>query len=231
MVASVIPGRPNIVERQKVADLMEKIAWNPSSQRNWMPAIIINILQIPLTHKFIALPGTAAGLVYKMASPHFSPDYVAPLEFSAIGSGHESVIEIKRTEDWVLGGSPGNDFIESTALVSAVENFIADEQITDVGGMFPCIKVDQAGMRCLGIRQILPLYELSLHYDGQRGRWIQQNHTTGKRIELLYPWEIIANIKSVAARTFDDLREAQEDFSPSKLRQQRGPNKRKSQNP
>jgi hypothetical protein len=39
----------------------------------------------------------------------------------------------------------------------------------------------------LGIRQTFPLYEVSLTYDSARARWTQENHTTGKKIELLYP--------------------------------------------
>jgi hypothetical protein len=45
----------------------------------------------------------------------------------------------------------------------------------------------------LGIRQSFPLYEVSLTYESARARWTQENHTTGKKIELLYPWEILRN--------------------------------------
>src|SRR3979490_1261145 len=43
-----------------------------------------------------------------------------------------------------------------------------------------------------------PLYEVSLTYDATRGRWIQENHTTGKRIELLRSSEMMSNLSAVS---------------------------------
>jgi hypothetical protein len=176
-----------------------------------MPSIIVNILRSPPTYRFIALPGTVEGLVYKLAPPLFAPQIVLPLEFDAIGSGHQSTIELKRSADWIMGGQPGNDFIESMALTSAVEQFIVDNNIIDVGGMYPSLKVDQRGVLFLGASHSFPLYDVSLHYDIQRKRWRQENLTTGKTVDLLYPWEILADsIKT--DMTFNDMREALQDF-------------------
>jgi hypothetical protein len=47
----------------------------------------------------------------------------------------------------------------------------------------------------LGIRQTFPLYEVSLTYDSARARWTQENHTTGKKIELLYPGKFFATLQ------------------------------------
>jgi len=106
---------------------------------------------------------------------------------------------------------PGNDFIESQALTSAMSQFVAEQQIQDVGGMYPCLKIDQGGIKPLGSRHRYPLYEVSLTFDGRR--WIQENHTTGKRIVLRYPWEILAR-SQLADLRFDDQREAIEHANP-----------------
>jgi hypothetical protein len=69
----------------------------------------------------------------------------------------------------------------------------------------------------LGARHRYPLYEVSLTFDGPRGRWVQENHTTGKRIELLYPWEILGRpVRSDL--TFNDMREALEAANPLRAR-------------
>jgi hypothetical protein len=42
------------------------------------------------------------------------------------------------------------------ALRDAVSHFIAAESIPDVGGMYPCVKIDRRGVGCLGVNQTLP---------------------------------------------------------------------------
>jgi hypothetical protein len=69
----------------------------------------------------------------------------------------------------------------------------------------------------LGMHHRFPLYEVSLTYEATRARWIQENHTTGKRIELLRPWEVMNNLSAVS-RKFDDMREAIEHFNPLRAR-------------
>jgi hypothetical protein len=152
-----------------------------------------------------------------MRYPSFEPRFLKPLEFVAIASGQRSTKEIQKYADWLLAGVPGNDMVERTSLADAVSQFIAENEIRDVGGMYPCVKIDQRGIGCLGIRQRFPLYEVSLTYDAPRGRWIQENHTTGKKIELLMPWEIMRN-PAAANQTFDDMREAIEQANPLRAR-------------
>jgi hypothetical protein len=123
----------------------------------------------------------------------------------------------KKYADWLLAGVPGNDMVERTSLTDAVSQFIAENEIQDVGGVYPCVKIDQRGVGCLGIRQRFPLYELSVAYDAMRGRWTQENHTTGKKIELLTPWEIMRN-PTAADQKFDDMREAVEHANPLRAR-------------
>lgn len=69
--------------------------------------------------------------------------------------------------------------------------------------------------RCMHHR--FPLYKVSLTYDATRGRWIQEKHTTGKRIELLRSSEVMSNLSAVSQK-FDDMREAIEHFNPLRAR-------------
>jgi hypothetical protein len=219
IVGSVIPNRVNIVERQKIVDILTTIAsGNASIQRNGIPDILMRVIQqSPSEAAAVAIPGTVHGVLYTMSPPQFRPIHVNPLEFCAIGSGHGTTVEIKRSADWIIYGRPGNDFRESIALREAVSQFIASNRVESVGGLYPCVKIDQRGVGFLGMLQGLPLYVISLSYDAQRMRWIQENQSTGKKIELQYPWEIDP-VTMKSDNRFDDWREAVERFNPLRAR-------------
>jgi hypothetical protein len=218
MLAGIAPDRANVVERAKVVELMKEIAFgDPSIQRGWVPDILMQVMLKPPEHKHVVIGNSPAGILCTMRYPSFQPQFFEPLEFVAIGSGRYSTIEIKKNADWVLAGMPGNDMVERTSLTSAVSQFIAENEIKDVGGMYPCVKIDRRGVGLLGICQKFPLYEVSLTYDGARERWIQENRTTGKKIELLTPWEILRN-PAAADQKFDDMREAVEHANPLRAR-------------
>jgi Proteasome subunit len=218
MVGSVIPGRTNVIERQKVVDLMQEIAFgNPGIQRSFIPDIVMQVMMTNPAQTLVAMPGTIAGVLCTQSSPAFRPKYLKPLEFAAIGSGQHATVQIKRTADWLLAGMPGNDFTESHALTSTLSQFIAENEIKDVGGMYPCLKVDQRGAGHLGAHHRFPFYEVSLTFDPTKYRWTQQNHTTGKKIELLYPREILKR-STLDDLTFNDMREAIEHANPLRAR-------------
>jgi len=151
IVGSVIPDRVNVVERQKVADFVNAIAFgNASIQRNWVPDILMRVvLQPPAETRLVAIPGTVRGLLYKMTPPQFQPVHMKRLEFCAIGSGEKTTVEIKRSADWIIAGQPGNDMTESFALRRAVSHFIASNGVKTVGGHYPCVKIDHKGVGCL----------------------------------------------------------------------------------
>lgn len=221
LVGSVIPDRVNIIERQKVVDILRIVAsGNASVQRNWLPGIVFHVLQTPGT--LVAIPGTVRGLLYKMSAPEFRPRHVNPLDFCAIGSGQGTTIEITRSADWIFAGQPGNDFIESTALREVVGQFVASNGLDSVGGLYPCVKIDRRGVGCLGMFQKLPLCTIALSYEAQTMRWRQENQSTGKTIELQYPWEIdVATMK--ADNRFDDWWDAMEHFNPRRARKKSPP--------
>ena len=214
MVAAVRLDRPNVVERQKVVEIMKTIATGKASiQRNFIPDIVGRIMLTPPSAGRLAIQGTVEGILCKLSSPDFRPVYFSPLEYCAIGSGASTTHEITRTADWLFAGQPNNDLVESMALRDAVSHFVAAERIPGVGGMYPCVKIDQRGVGCLGVNQTLPKGKFTLIYDALKNRWTQTNHATGKSIELLYPWEIDANT-IISDSRFDDWWDANIDFNP-----------------
>ena len=218
MLAGIVPDRANVVERAKIVELMKPIAsGNGSIQRNFLPNLVMQVMMTPPDQDHVVIGNSPAGVLCTMRYPLFEPQFLKPLEFVAIGSGQHSSVEIKKYADWLLAGVPGNDMVERTSLTDAVSQFIAENEIKDVGGMYPCVKIDRRGVGCLGIRQKFPLYEVSLTYDIAQARWIQENHTTGKKIKLLTPWEVMHNPSTVDQK-FNDMREAIEHFIPLRAR-------------
>jgi hypothetical protein len=215
MLAGIVSDRANVVERAKVVELMNAIAFGKGSiQRSFVPDVVMQVVMTPPTQEHVVIGNSPAGV---LCTPLFEPQFFKPVEFVAIGSGRHSTVEMKKYADWLLAGMPGNDMVERTSLTDAVSQFIAENDIQDVGGMYPCVKIDRRGVGCLGIRQKFPLYDVSVAYDDMRGRWTQENHTTGKKIELLTPWEIMRN-PTAADRKFDDMREAVEHANPLRAR-------------
>lgn len=218
LVAAIQRDRLNVVERKRVAALMTAIASGSGRmQRNWVSDVVMRVLMTPPEATHVAIPGSVGGILAKMTYPNFAPQFYAPLQFTAIGTGQGAAREIERDADWIVAGMPGNDMIESMALRDAVSQFIADEEIDSVGGMYPCVKIDGRGVGPLGQSQVLPLYEMRIGVDPTTGRWVQENVTTSKKQSLLYPWEI--NPGSLKAdQRFDDWWEAVESFNPRRAR-------------
>jgi len=217
MVGSIIPHRPNVIERAKVASLLNTIGFGQSSiQRNFVPDIVMQILMRPSAEKHVPVRAPA-GLLYTMTSPRFEPRHYAPLEYCTIGSGSGSLQEISGIADWLLAGEPGNGMIESMALREAVSEFIASEGIDSVGGIYPCVKVDHRGVSCLGMGMGLPPDRIAISFDASRARWVQRNKATGKEITLRLPWEIDSRILHRDQR-FDDWQEAVRRFNPRRMK-------------
>jgi hypothetical protein len=213
MVGSVVLDRPNIIEREKVVQIMERFRLGElSHQRTWLPNILVQILSTPTNTRFVALMDAPAGLLYIMRSPKFIPEHLRPLEYAAIGSGNQAHTEIKRTADWIFAGDVGNPFVESEALRNTVSQFIEQNQIETVGGLYPCIKIDRSGVQMLGIRTEIPIGGTIIEITADpSGRWVQRNLSSGREIPLLFPWEL--NFRThYQDHKFDDLLEAQRSF-------------------
>lgn len=211
MVASVIPDRPNIIKRSKVVMLMERFRKNElSRQRNWLPQLLVDILRAPTEN--IILPDFPYGLIYEMKSPDFIPRFINPLEYSAIGSGEGAQKTIDRDADWIFASDIGNTFIESMGLRDAVSSFIESEQIEDVGGLYPCIKINKKGLEMVGQKAVIPVggteIELAVNSNMQ---WVQRNRNLGKEVKIQLPWEIDFS-QYHSNVIFNDLKETMDQF-------------------
>lgn len=212
MVASVLKDRPNVVDRETVAELVKYIGFGKSPvQRNWMPGILVEILKTPDKYRPIAIPGTSRGILYVMRSPSFEVEHYRPLQFAAIGSGESTIEEIARYHDAILALEPGNSFVEALQFREAIRRFVEEKKIRTVGGLYPALKVTGRGTELLGYSTQIPVGGTKIELTIEAGRWIQRNLTTGKEIKLLLPWEI-QDKDFKDDLVFEDLKEAYRRF-------------------
>jgi len=213
MVACIIRDHPNVIERAKVVALMERFRLGKLSyQRSWLPEILIKILNTPPEVPLVRLLDAPLGILGMLASPQFDLELLNPLEFGAIGSGETIVSQIDKEADWIFAGDVGNPFIETMALRECASHFIADNNIPTVGGLFPCVKLEAAGLQHIGESVEIPLGGDKIELKPiNGGRWLQRHVNSGTEIQLRYPWEIdFANITT--SQTFDFLKNAQQNF-------------------
>jgi len=212
MIASVIKGRPNVVERKAVEELVKYIGFGHSPiQRNFMPGILIEIMKVPSEFRWVTIPGTCMGILYVLASPAFQIRAYRPLQFAAIGSGESSIEEITRYQDAILALEPGNSFVESSQFRQVIQHFIDERKIESVGGLYPVLKVTGKGVEHITMSTEIPVGGTRIELAFEGGRWIQKNLSTGKQIPVLMPWEFVKN-GTVKAQTFNDLSNAYRHF-------------------
>ncbi len=212
MIASVIKGRPNVVERVAVEELVKYISFGHSPiQRNFMPSILIEIMKLPSNFKWVTIPGTCMGVLYVLASPSFQMRAYRPLQFAAIGSGESAIEEITNYQDAILALEPGNSFVESSQFRQVIQHFIDERKIQSVGGLYPVLKVTERGVEHITMGTEIPVGGTRLELAFENGRWIQKNLSTGKQIPILMPWELIKN-RITKDQTFNDLSEAYRNF-------------------
>lgn len=212
IVGGIIPDRTNVVDRARVADILRRaVSPDASTQRNWMPDVVMRVLMTPADMAQVPIPGAPAVVLGIVRSPSFTLERFAPLSCVAIGSGRGAAVEMERAADWLFANDA--DLSVKMGLESAVQDFVAQNDVDSVGGMYPCVKIDRRGLAFLGGSHRLPLYEVALNIDPATKRWIQQNLTTGKTQPLLWPWELMKSVPS-SSRQFDDYRQAVERFNP-----------------
>jgi hypothetical protein len=161
--------------------------------------------------KFVRIPGTSQGMLYVLASPTFEIKPYYPLQFAAIGSGASSTKEISRRYDAILALDPGNSFVEGSQFRKSIQDFIEEQGIESVGGLYPALKVSGDGIEHLAISHTIPAGGTKIELAFESGSWIQRNITTGKEIPILAPWEFLKK-HSLINNKFDDLIDAFKHF-------------------
>ncbi len=211
MVASSMYDQVNYVERETVAELARHIGFGKSViQRNWMPRVLIDILSTPASFEWVGIPGTHRGLLYTMRSPIFEPELIRPLHFAAIGSGEGVSSSIAELHDMIVASQPGNPHMETMWFRTAIEQFMRDNNVPTVGGLYPIIRVKGREVEMRGMSAEIPVGGTRIELTIKDRRWIQRNVSTGKEIQLLYPWEIPNS--EMNERLFNDLEEAYKRF-------------------
>jgi len=211
MVASVVRGRPNIVEREAVVRVLKQILEGKSAvQRNWVPAFLVEMATGPKGGDSIAISGTSTGMLYVMRSPNFCVESYRPLQFAAVGSGYEAVEAVASYYDFIVAEEPGNVLMETMTFRDAIAGFIRDKQIPDVGGLYPILRVTATGIVGVGMSIEVPHggTRIELSFDGKV--WTQRNLTAGKEIPLLPPWKLRPS--HTDSHTFNDLDDAFRDL-------------------
>ena len=208
--ASVVPWAPNVVRRADVVAIMNTIAFgNPAIRRNWIPPILIEVLQSPPEVEHVILRGSALGLLFTMQPPNFVPVYHRSLAFTAIGTGAGVVADIERVHDWVVAGDVGNPHVEAMSFVDAIEGFARENGVDTVGGMYPLLRVDRnAGanmVQAWGSTREIPVGGPRIQLAYENGHWVQRNYATGRELRLVPPWRVT---QFRDAGVFDDLDEA-----------------------
>jgi hypothetical protein len=212
MIASVIKGRPNVVERKAVEELVKYIGFGHSPiQRNFIPSMLIEIMKLPSNFRWVTIPDTCMGVLYVLASPSFQIRAYRPLQFAAIGSGESAIEEITKYQDAILALEPGNSFVESSQFRQIIQHFIDERKIQSVGGLYPVLKVTGRGVEHITMGTEIPVGGTRLELAFENGRWIQKNLSTGKQIPILMPWELVKN-GITRAQMFNDLSEAYRHF-------------------
>jgi hypothetical protein len=195
LVGSVLPSVLNAVRRQDVVDIMNRIAFgNPGIRRNWIPPILIQVLQTPPNITHVLLPGTGAGLLYSMESPVFEPMHHRPLTFTAIGTGRGVVRDMDRVYDWLVAGDVGNPHVEAMSFVDSIEHFARENGVDTVGGLYPTLRVDATVgddyVQGWGYTREVPAGGDRIELGFDAGQWVQRNLTAGREIRLVPPWQV-----------------------------------------
>jgi hypothetical protein len=201
MVAQVLKGRPNRVRREDVVKLFKHMRseGNPFN-RNWGPGWIMQVLSAPSDHEFVWFSGTSRSVLYSIRSPDFSVEPHDTLQFAAIGSGEISKTYIAQKYDMIVAGDGGTELFW---LREAIRDCVREKNIRTVGGMYPALKVSAEGTSYLGeaVQFLDDGTSIELAYEPDQ--WVQRNLTTGKKIPLIPPWQVIGNVTE--SRTFDDV--------------------------
>ena len=72
MVAAVRRDKPNVVERQKIVDILKTIAaGNASIQRNFIPDVVVRMMWMPSSATHVPIPGTVQGILCNTGSLKF----------------------------------------------------------------------------------------------------------------------------------------------------------------
>jgi hypothetical protein len=201
MVGSVIPGRPNVIDKAAAAQaVVNAVQSRHSSTINGISPLFLRIMGAPTSK--VRLLDQPEGLLYTMQSPNFIVHTYEPFSAVAIGSGKELEEKVLEVSDLIFFGTMPNDDVNW--LGRSMNHFLRANNVQSVGGSFPIVKITAAGLIPMTRQTVFitkgGAYELIFEHD----RWVQRNKTTGEEIRLALPWEL--DLRVWSNQKFDDLR-------------------------
>jgi hypothetical protein len=205
VVASVVPGRPNIVAKSAIAKVVfDAVNSRPAGGINTISRAFLDVLNVPTDS--VAVSGSGEGHLYAMKSPKFIPTHYKPMQSIAIGSGQNMQEQILQIADQLHFDTHGAN-PDVTWFGRSLNHYLRVSDELTVGSMFTIAKITAAnGIQYFG-RTTVDItnnvaYELAI--EGINNRWVQRNLTTGEAIELFMPWEVDNKLQK--DNRFDGLR-------------------------
>lgn len=211
MVGSVLRDHPNIVQRDSLLRMVDRIVFGDHWRQNTIPDFIMRGLMTPEQFKVLAYPQFPRTILYSLVSPNFELRPIPALHCTAIGSGGGAEEEIYAYEAAIAGVEPGAEFLAAYQLREVMRRHAETNRIDSVGGLSPAYFIHVGGVFALGLATEMPVGGARIQLGvNDRGRWVQQNLNSGKEIELVPPWEF--NLRASADQLFEDLNRAYEEF-------------------
>jgi hypothetical protein len=204
MLASSFEGKPNIVDRVRVGEMLYKAV------QNGRPPVGVLAARILLSEGSTqVLSGSSESRLCVMKSPNFDPVFYPPLTFVAIGSGEESAKGVEHWKPSIPLSDFGQSNFEALMFAEAVSSFIEHRGIDSVGGLYLVFKVVGNSIRVMcpsttTMKRGTSEIDAQVRIVGDGTHLIQENLVTGKRMQLLRPWEICANPET-RSLLFDDV--------------------------
>jgi hypothetical protein len=201
MVGSVIPGRPNVIDKAAAAQaVFNAVHSRPSGAINGISPLFLRIMGAP-TPK-VRLFDQPEGLLYTMQSPDFIVRSYEPFNAIAIGSGVGLQEKVVQVADQIFFGTIPN--ADVNWLGRSMNHFLRANDVHSVGGSFPIVKITAAGLLPMSRQTVLITKGVAYELVFERDRWVQRNKTAGEEIRLALPWEFDLTVWSI--KKFDDLR-------------------------
>lgn len=111
MVGSVLPGRPNVIDKAKGAKMVfDAFASRPSGGINGISPRFLQVMNVPT--QSVTILDAPQGLLYTMKSPGFTVQSYDPFDMVAIGSGEGLKKKIIEVSDQIFFGTIPNSDIQ-----------------------------------------------------------------------------------------------------------------------
>lgn len=204
IVASMLPSYSMAALKEPFRDAWSRVM-QEGQQANYVDGTCLRLILRPQRgpdEPFVELP---ARLVYSLSGPTFSPKPCEPGQVVGIGSAGALVADrLRAYEGWLLFGSRQ---YQADMFSHALEGYLNDTPLEDIGGMPPVVEVSREGVFAIGRQHAIPVGGPEIRLDYADHQWSQRNPANNRTVELLSP-EMLTRLQRREPQRFDDLRVA-----------------------